>query len=79
MEFTDPSATERRSHWLALVTLAWALLAGAGLRLVWVDDMEFKADEVWTFQQTQQAGRTAAFPWRGMPSSHGMENPGLSV
>ena len=29
--------------------LVLALLAGAVLRLVWVEDMEFKGDELWTF------------------------------
>jgi hypothetical protein len=64
-----------RSTWL----LALAVLAGLALRLVWVEDMEYKADEAWTFQETQVAGRGEPFPWRGMPASTGMDNPGLSV
>ncbi len=58
--------------------LACVLLAGAVLRLVACDDMEYKADEVWTFEQTQPDPRRP-FPWLGMPTSMGMENPGMSV
>jgi hypothetical protein len=62
-----------------LAALAIALVFGAGLRLIWVEDMEYKADEAWTFQQTQESGEARPFPWRGMPSSQGYDNPGLSV
>ncbi|HUY88478.1 MAG TPA: hypothetical protein VMV10_07075 [Pirellulales bacterium] len=61
-----------------LVPLAGVLLAGAALRLVAADDMEYKADEKWTFDQTQPSS-DRSFPWLGMPSSAGMDNPGMSV
>lgn len=59
--------------------LALALLAGAGLRLIWADDIEYKSDEAWTFAQTQQFAQDAQLPWLGMPTSLGMNNPGMSV
>src|SRR5438105_3972716 len=64
-----------RIFWL----LAVAVLVGAGLRLVWPDDMEYKEDEVWTYTRTESVGKTEAFPWFGMPSSKKLLNPGMSV
>src|SRR5262249_3528505 len=52
--------------WPIGLLVAFAL--GAVLRLIWVEDMEWKADEVWTFSQTQEVGHTKPFPWLGMPS-----------
>jgi hypothetical protein len=66
------------NFWWA-IGLLLALLAGAGLRLVWVEDMEYKTDEHWTFQRIQRIGRTEALPWVGMPTSVGVLNPGLSL
>lgn len=53
------------------------LLLGAGLRLVWPLDIEYKADEAWTFLHTQQARHSSS--WRGMPSSVSLPNPGMSL
>lgn len=64
--------------WWAL-GLAGALLAGAALRLVWVEDIEFKGDESWTFLQTQTIGESEQFPWLGMPTSVQLRNPGMSL
>lgn len=61
-----------------LLPLAGVLLAGAALRLVAADDMEYKADEKWTFERTQPSP-DRPFPWLGMPTSLGMDNPGMSV
>jgi hypothetical protein len=52
-----------------------ALLAGACLRLCWPYDIEYKADEAWTFQHS----RDAELPWLGMPSSVDIPNPGMSL
>jgi hypothetical protein len=63
---------------LALIGLMVAVLCGAALRLVWVDDMEYKGDEQWTFKQTQEA--LAGEPPRfGMSTSLGFVNPPLSL
>jgi 4-amino-4-deoxy-L-arabinose transferase-like glycosyltransferase len=64
---------------LGLLGLALALVLGVVLRLVWVNDMEYKEDEAWTFARTQQIGRTEPLTWRGMPSSAGFDHPGLSL
>ncbi len=52
-----------------------ALVAGAGLRLVWSADIEYKADELWTFQHSHDT----ELPWLGMPSSVDIPNPGMSL
>src|SRR5690348_14212299 len=72
-------ATDRRLGKLAwLAAFAGVILAGAILRLVACADMEYKADEIWTFVQTQP-DPNRPFPRLGMPSSAGMDNPGMSV
>jgi hypothetical protein len=65
--------------WLWAVGLIAAVVLGAGFRLVWVMDMEYKGDETWTFTRTQQVGVTEPFPWIGMPSSGKVNNPGMSL
>lgn len=64
---------------LGLAGLVAALCLGAVLRLIWVNDIEFKADEAWTFQQTQEAARSGTVRWLGMPCSAGFRNPGMSL
>jgi hypothetical protein len=66
-----------RSWGVAGTLLAVAL--GAGLRLLWGGDIEFKLDELWTFERVQFVGSTEPFPWRGMPTSTGVHHPGGSV
>jgi len=58
--------------------LALALLAGAGLRLAWPADIEYKADEAWTFERTQLAD-AEGLQWLGMPTSVAIRNPGMSL
>jgi len=71
---THLRALVQRCPWF-IVGLVLALLAGACLRLIWVEDIEYKADEAWTFEQSRQAG----LPWLGMPSSVDIPNPGMSL
>jgi hypothetical protein len=59
--------------------VAAALLVGIVLRLVWVEDMEYKADEMWTFEQARDADFRQAVPWVGMNSSVDVPNPGMSL
>jgi hypothetical protein len=67
-----------RSHqrWLIL-GLIWV---GCGLRLLWADDMKWKADEIWMFE-TAHAVATGQAPWPGlgMRNGVGLPNPGLSA
>jgi hypothetical protein len=74
--FKPRSRTKRLAWFLGL---AIAVILGAALRLVWPRDIEYKIDEAWTFQQAQAVGRTAPFPWLGMPSSAEIANPGMSL
>lgn len=59
--------------------LSVALVLGAVLRLVWVEDMEYKYDECWTFWQTQGLFGQNDSPWLGLYTSTGIRNPGMSV
>lgn len=77
-ESRTTAAGDRSQLWAWLLPLAGVLLAGAALRLAAADDMEYKADEKWTFERTQPAP-DRPFPWLGMPTSLGMDNPGMSV
>jgi hypothetical protein len=74
----DVSSNPAAPRWW-LAGLVLALVLGSVLRLVWVMDIEFKADEEWTFRQAQEATRGGPWPRFGMPSSAGPLNPGLSV
>jgi hypothetical protein len=58
--------------------LALALLAGAGLRFAWPADIEYKADEAWTFERTQSV-TSEPHQWLGMPTSVEIRNPGMSL
>src|SRR5262249_15374406 len=62
-----------------LVGLALALVLGAGLRLLWAQDMEYKKDERWTYHRPRGGGVPEPLPLQGMPTSLGPDNPGLSV
>jgi hypothetical protein len=62
-------------HLVTLLGIVVALVAGAGLRLVWPGDIEYKADEAWTFQHSHDA----ELSWLGMPSSVDIPNPGMSL
>jgi hypothetical protein len=63
---------------IGLIGLAAALVLGAVLRLVWVQDMEYKRDEAWTYEETQLVGRSEPWILLGMQSSVGINNPGMS-
>jgi hypothetical protein len=71
-----PFASVRRS-WPLLAVLA-AVLVGAALRLAWGQDIEYKIDETWTFEESRKADLTH-LPAVGMPTSVGLPNPGLSL
>jgi hypothetical protein len=64
---------------LGPVALIAAVLAGTVLRLAWGDDIEYKADEAYTFGQIQAVGESQPLSWFGMPSSVGLRNPGMSL
>jgi hypothetical protein len=76
---TGSSAWESGSRQLWAIGLAAALIVGIVLRLIWPNDIEFKADERWMFARAQNVGVTEPWPWLGMPSSATVSNPGLNV
>lgn len=59
--------------------LILALAAGAMLRLLWLEDIEYKPDEDYTTYYALKAGRSEPLPAIGMPSSAGIPNFGASV
>jgi hypothetical protein len=61
------------------VGLCLALAAGIVLRLIWAEDMEYKTDEVWTFEHTRDTDLARQVPWVGMNSSINVPNPGMSL
>lgn len=63
----------------AIIGIAIALFVGAGLRLIWPADMEYKADEIYSFERTQRVGVSEPFPWTGMSNSADVPHPGMSV
>ncbi len=64
-----------RSNWLFLVVIAFGLF----LRLVWVNDMEWKGDEQWMYNTAEEVAKTGHWRGVGMNSSAGVINPGFSV
>jgi hypothetical protein len=55
------------------------ILSGVILRLIWTEDMEWKADEQWMFEHAQAAMKSGNWDTIGMESSGGIVNPGLGV
>lgn len=60
----------------------WALLfllVGVLLRLIWLQDMEWKADEKLMYTLAKSAYEKGAIPDLGMPSGVGLPNAGFSI
>jgi len=55
------------------------LIIGSLLRVVWPADMEWKADEIWMFENSRAVAAGEPWPMVGMRSSVGIMNPGISV
>jgi hypothetical protein len=70
-----PSEGARARRW-GLVAVCAAILAGAAFRLVWVEDMEYKGDERWTFERVCRVGVSEPFPWLGPPSGCNIRHSG---
>ncbi|MGP8214086.1 MAG: hypothetical protein ACLQQ4_00845 [Bacteroidia bacterium] len=64
-----------RSNWFFLAFIAVGLI----LRLVWVNDMEWKLDEQCMYNSSMEVAKTGQWPEVGMVSGGGIVNPGLSV
>jgi hypothetical protein len=59
----------------------WIFIAlGSIARVIWPHDFEWKYDEKWMFDAVQRIARgEAPWPWIGMPSGAGVQNPGASI
>ncbi|MFZ4401029.1 MAG: hypothetical protein ACOYO1_13410 [Bacteroidales bacterium] len=55
------------------------VLAGIFLRILWVNDMEWKGDERIMYKAAVKIAETGELPATGMKSGGGIENPGLSM
>lgn len=64
---------------LAACALIAVLIAGCALRLSYPADIEFKADERWSFEETQTVLAGGPWPSLGLPTSAGGRQPGLSI
>ena len=70
------SASTRRPALAPWICIA----AGSLLRLAWPNDFEWKYDEQWMFHTAQRVVLLdLPWPWIGMPSGAGLQNPGAST
>lgn len=67
----------RSSPWTLSFIVALSL--GVVLRLIWIEDMEYKLDEKTMFDFVATAVNGGPWPWLGMKSGVALENPGLSA
>lgn len=67
----------KSKFWLAFIPLS--LFLGILLRVLFVEDMEYKEDEEYNFTQTQLIGQFIPWPWYGIPSGVYIVNPGMSI
>ncbi len=75
-----PSSQPRRIKLPVNLIILCFLIAGSILRLVWVQDMEWKSEEQWMFDRAREiATGIAPLPISGMQSSVRVPNPGISV
>ena len=56
-----------------------AVIVGVIFRTIWLSDMEYKGDERWLFEKTQEFSKAGHIPTLGMKSSAGILNAGMSV
>src|SRR5271154_6936900 len=71
--------TSRRSGPLWPWGLALAMLLGAVLRLVCIEDIEYKVDEAWIVTNARFAPDPVPLRWIGLPASIGINNPALGT
>lgn len=78
MDPVDASNRSSISTW-AILGITLVLIAGATFRLIWPADMEYKGDEIYSFEKTQHVGVSQPWPWVGMNNSADVPHPGMSV
>jgi hypothetical protein len=65
--------------WKVYAIVLLAVASGIVFRLIFPFDIEYKADEQWTFEHVQAILGGAPWPMVGMNTSFGPPNPGLSL
>jgi hypothetical protein len=72
---TQPDRTSSRfrgdasgAPW-ATAGLILAIAIGVSLRLIWPEDIEYKGDELWTFERVRAVLSGASWPWIGMATN----------
>ena len=71
--------SSRRDEFRFLLVATAIVAVAALLRCSWPADMEYKADEAWTYHTATRAIETGHLPKYGMPTSQNFLNPGGSV
>jgi len=71
--------SERPISWKVYGAVAIAILCGLAFRLIFPFDIEYKADEIWTFEHVMDMLAGKPWPLVGMGTSFGPPNPGLSL
>lgn len=64
-----------RKYWFVFLVLTFAIV----LRMLWPEDMEWKADEMLMHSMAAEAVQSGDLPFVGMKSGAGPDNPGFSV
>jgi hypothetical protein len=59
--------------------IAFCVLGGAVLRLIFPNDIEYKADEQWLFEHTLALLAGGPWPWSGMSASNDTPFAGLNI
>jgi 4-amino-4-deoxy-L-arabinose transferase-like glycosyltransferase len=64
---------------IKLIALVGSVVVGGLLRLLFMEEMEFKYDEKYMYLVVQQALEGGPWPWLGMRSGAAIRNPGMSL
>jgi hypothetical protein len=77
---SSPISNDAASNPSQLRWIFGFIVLGCLLRLVWADDMKWKADEIWMYEVARDVvtGKQP-WPWLGMGNGAGFLNPGLSI
>ncbi len=80
MDRSQPDLQSKASNYSQLRWIFGFVIFGCLLRLLWADDMKWKADEIWMYEVARDVvtGKQP-WPWFGMGNGAGFLNPGLSV
>jgi hypothetical protein len=72
-------STSRLSKRIWSIGFVIIIMIGVIFRTIWLSDIEYKGDERWIFETTQEFNKTGHIPTLGMKSSAGVPNAGMSI